>query len=105
MVQYGKIMTASGGEVLFEVEGLTAGRVSNDMVTSSLEARFADIMCVVKEAAENAHLGLLDIKEKAQPSEYTMKFGLKMGMGSNLIFAKAESEGTFEITLKWIKPG
>lgn len=92
------------GELLFEIEGPAAGRVSKDMLTSSLEGKFADIMGVVKEAAENAHLGLLDIGEKAKPSEYTMKFGLKMGLGSNLIFAKAESEGTFEITLKWIKP-
>ena len=105
MVQYGKITTASGGEVLFEIEGPAAGRVAKDILTSSLEKRFEDIMGVVKETAENAYLGLQYIEEKAKPNEYTMKFGLKLGLGSNLIFAKADSEGTFEVTLKWTKPG
>jgi hypothetical protein len=103
-VQYGKIITASGGEVLFEIEGHAAGRVSKDKMTLSLEKRFGDIMGVVKETAENAYLGLQSIEKKVQPNEYTIKFGLKLGLGSNLIFANAGSEGTFEVTLKWIKP-
>jgi hypothetical protein len=105
MVQYGKIITSSGGEVLFEIKGPTAGRVSKDKLTSNLEKRFEDIMGVVKETAENAYLGLQNIEKKAQPDEYTMKFGLKLGLGSNLLFANANSEGTFEVTLKWTRPG
>jgi len=37
MVRYGKIVTASGGEVLFEIAGFTAGRVAKDKLTSNLE--------------------------------------------------------------------
>jgi hypothetical protein len=33
-----------------------------------------------------------------------MKFGLKLGLGTNLLFAKGESEATFEVTLKWTRP-
>jgi len=104
MVRYGKIVTASGGEVLFEIAGPTAGRVAKDKLTSDLEKRFEDIMEVVKETAENAYLGLQKIEKNAQPSEYTMKFGLRLGLGSNLLFANANSEGTFEVTLKWTRP-
>jgi hypothetical protein len=103
-MQYGKIIMASGGEILFEIEGPTAGRVSGDELTSSLEKRLDDIMCLVKETANNVYLGLQNIEEKAQPNEYTIKFGLTLGIGSNLIFANAKSEGTFEVTLKWSKP-
>lgn len=102
-MQYGKIITASGGEVLFEIKGPTAGRVSGDELTSSLEKRLDDIMGVVKETANNVYLGLQNIEKNSQPNEYTVKFGLTLGLGSNLLFANAKSEGTFEITLKWSK--
>ena len=61
-------------------------------------------MDVVKETADSSYSGLQRIEEKARPSEYTMKFGLKLGLGSNLLFAKGESEATFEVTLKWARP-
>jgi hypothetical protein len=104
MAQYGKITTASGGEVLFEIEGPSAGRVATDKLKSSFEERFDSIMEIVKESAENVYLGLQNIEKRSQPNEYTIKFGLKLGLGSNLIFANANSEGTFEVTLKWIRP-
>jgi hypothetical protein len=104
MVRYGKIITASGGEVLYEIEGPVAGRVSRDQTTASLEKRIEDIMAVVKETSENAYQGLHKIDEKTRPSEYSMKFGLKLGLGTNLLFAKGESEATFEVTLKWTRP-
>lgn len=104
---YGKIITADGSEVLYEIEGPTAGRVAKSAkadLTSSLEERMEDIMALVKDTAENAHLGLQKIEEKARPSEYTIKFGLKLGLGANLIFANGSSEATFELTLKWTRP-
>lgn len=105
MVRYGKMITASGGEVLYEIEGPVAGRVAKGMATSSLEERIEEIMDVVRETADSSYLGLQRIEEKARPSEYTMKFGLKLGLGSNLLFAKGESEATFEVTLKWTRQG
>lgn len=104
MAQYGKIITASGGKILFEIEGPVAGRVAKDRATFSLEGKIQDIMAVVKETSENAYQGLNNIDERARPSEYSMKFGLKLGLGTNLLFAKGESEATFEVTLKWTRP-
>ncbi len=104
MAQYGKIITASGGEIIYEIQGPVAGRVSKDQTTASLEKRIEDIMALVKETSENAYQGLHKIDEKARPNEYTMKFGLKLGLGTNLLFAKGESEATFEVTLKWTRP-
>ena len=104
MVQYGKVITASGVEILYEIEGPVAGRVAKGKATTSMEEKIEDIMDVVKETSENVQKSLMNIEKRAQPSEYTMKFGLKLGLGSNLLFAKGESEATFEVTLKWTRP-
>lgn len=104
MARYGEIITASGGKIFFEIEGPVAGRVAKDRATFSLEGKIQDIMAVVKETADSSYQGLQRIEEKARPSEYTMKFGLKLGVDSNLLFAKGESEATFEVTLKWTRP-
>jgi hypothetical protein len=59
MVQYGKIITASGGEILFEIEGPIAGRVSGDELTSSLEKRLDDIVNAGLEVLNTAEIIVL----------------------------------------------
>jgi hypothetical protein len=97
---YGKIIMDSGREVLFEIEGPITGPVSNG-VASCLRKRFGEIMEVIKETAESAYSGLERIEIRARPDEYEIKFGLKLNAGADAIFAKAGSEGSFEVTLRW----
>lgn len=91
----------SGATVLFEIEGPVQGEISRDGLAVGLQKKFEDIMIVVKDIAESANSGLQKIEAKARPSEYELMFGLKLTSGTDVLFAKAGCEGTFEVTLRW----
>jgi hypothetical protein len=38
------------------------------------------------------------------PDDVEVKFGLKLGAETGLIFAKGTAEATFDVTVKWSKP-
>jgi hypothetical protein len=98
---YGKLIMDSGTNVLFEIEGPVQGEISGEGIATGLQMKFRDIMAVIKDIAESANSGLQKIDAKAKPSEYELKFGLKMTAGTDVLFAKAGSEGSFEVTLHW----
>ena len=98
---YGRIIMNSGASALFEVEGPVAGPISRDNMASDLERKFDDVLAIIKETAENAYTGLQKIDARSKPDEYEIKFGLKLTAGTDVLFAKAGSEGSFEVTLRW----
>lgn len=44
---------------------------------------------------------MLERVKHAKPDEVTVKFGIKVTGGANWIVAKAATQGSFEVTLKW----
>ena len=62
----------------------------------------------IREAAAPAIEGAKVVLEKAReaaPDEVEVKFGIKVSGTANWLVAKAATEGTFEVTLKWNRPG
>jgi hypothetical protein len=98
---YGKLIMDSGSNVLFEIEGPVQGEISREGIATGLQRKFEDIMAVIKDTAESAHSGLQKIDAAARPNEYELKFGLKLTAGADVLFARAGSEGSFEVTLRW----
>jgi hypothetical protein len=98
---YGTIVMDSGDKVLFEVEGPYVGPVSDEGVLLKLEQRFDHIMDVVQQTAQSAHSTLEKIPKPSRPTEYEVKFGLKITADAGAVFAKVGTEGTFEMTLRW----
>jgi hypothetical protein len=98
---YGKLIMDSGTNVLFEIEGPVHGEISRDGIATGLQRKFEDIMAVIKDTSESAHSGLQKIDCKARPNELELKFGLKLTAGTDVLFAKAGTEGSFEVTLRW----
>ncbi len=62
------------------------------------ESRFADAMAQVKPAAE---VVLKTFREMNTPDEIGLEFGLKFKAKTGVIFASADSEATFKVSLKW----
>jgi hypothetical protein len=61
----------------------------------------------VREAVEpavEAAKAVLDKLKEIGPDQVELKFGIKVSGGANWLFARAATEGNFEITLSW-SPG
>src|SRR3712207_2295993 len=99
---YGTIVMEDGHEVLFEIEeGQYIGPVSQEGVVQGLRERFDKVMDLVQETAHSTRTALANMADDAKPSEYELKFGLKLTADAGVVFAKVGSEGTFEMTLRW----
>jgi hypothetical protein len=98
---YGTIVMENGQEVLFELEGPYRGPVSDEGIVRGLQERFDRVMALVQETAQSTRSTLASMAEDAKPSEYEIKFGLKLTADAGVVFAKAGTEGTFEVTLRW----
>jgi hypothetical protein len=91
----GELLMNSGTIVQYEVREVI-GEIGPD-IAKGLQKKFDDIMGIIKETAESVNAGLQKIDSKARPSESELKFGLKLTAGTDIYFAKAGSEGMFEI--------
>ncbi len=100
-MQYGKIIIDDSSEILFEIEGPYIGEVSDDGIIEGLNQSFSSVLNLIKKIAENTYEGLQDITEKAKPDEFQVSFGIKLSGEAGVVFAKAGSEGAFQIALKW----
>jgi hypothetical protein len=99
---YGKIVLQDGTEALFEIEEPSVGLVSDEKgLVRGLESSFEKIMNLVEGAAKSVHEGWHKIPRDARPNEYTISFGIKLNAEAGVVFAKAGSEGSFQVTLKW----
>lgn len=65
------------------------------------ESRFADAVAGIKPAAE---LMLKALQEMNTPDEIGLEFGLKFTAKTGVVFASADSEATFKVSLKWTNP-
>ncbi|MBM9519870.1 hypothetical protein JWG39_08575 [Desulforhopalus vacuolatus] len=87
--------------VLFEIGGPYVGEVSDEGIIQELQEKFASVLDLVKSTAENTYNGLRNIEQKATPDEIEVCFGVKLTGEAGVVFAKAGSEGAFQIKLKW----
>jgi hypothetical protein len=100
---YGKIIMERGGEFFFEIDEPYIGLVSDRGVAEGIKENFSKIINVVKDTAESAHEGISRIPESARPDEFELQFGIKLSAVAGVVFARAGTEGNFQITLKWIQ--
>jgi hypothetical protein len=63
-----------------------------------------DVVTRIRDAAAPAIEGAKIVLEKAKegaPDEVEVKFGIKVTGQANWFVAKASTDGTFEVTMKW----
>jgi hypothetical protein len=98
MAEFVRFTLDDGSQVLFESaeSDLVAPRGDPPEVRDGgkLTARLQE----VGEAAEEVAGSL---RSRLVPDEVSLEFGLKVSGGVNWFFAKAQSEGTIKVTLKW----
>lgn len=73
-------------------------RVGDNKTVSALE-KFEQAMKHIKPVA-SALCGAFE--ELNKPKEINMEFGMKFSAKAGVIFASADSEATFKISLKWV---
>src|SRR5579859_2867746 len=91
--------TPDGSEVLFEsaesdLVALHGGGQPEVRDGGRLTARLQEVAEAAEEVAGSLWSRLV-------PDEVSLEFGLKVSGGVNWCFAKAQSEGTIKVTLKW----
>ncbi|MCP4352925.1 MAG: hypothetical protein GY795_46335 [Desulfobacterales bacterium] len=62
------------------------------------EKRFTDAIARIRPAAEAV---LKTFQEMNMPEEIGLEFGLKFNAKAGVMFASADSEATFKVSLKW----
>jgi hypothetical protein len=87
--------------VLYEINEDYVGEVSDEGIIQELNQKFTSVLDLVKNTAESTYQGLCNIEQKAFPNEVEVCFGVKLTGEAGVVFAKAGSEGAFQITLKW----
>ncbi len=89
-----------GNPVFVEVEEPEGSRrvsLGEDGIIQA-EARFKDAIARVKPAAEAV---LQTFREMNTPDEIGLEFGMKFNVKAGVVFASADSEATFKVSLKW----
>jgi hypothetical protein len=90
--------TVEGGEVvLFEIEPVDAFTpASSERVVGKVRDALGPVLDAARE--------VLDRVKEHGPHEVEVKFGIKVSGTMDWMVAKAATEGSFEVTLKW-QPG
>jgi len=102
--KYLSFTTEAGEDVVFEVEaepGEEIERISRrggEKVVERAEETLEHAINRIRPAAE---LVLNAFREANQPSEIALEFGLKVSGKVGMVFASADSEATFKVSLKW----
>jgi hypothetical protein len=73
-------------------------RISNDS-TSTASERFEQALTHIQPVA-NALFGAFE--QFNNPKEVNLEFGIKFSAKAGIIFASADSEATFKVSLKWV---
>ena len=83
-----------------EVSEMEMQRVSRGGESEAVQAesRFVDAVARIKPAAE---VVLKAFQEMNTPDEIGLEFGLKFNAKTGVVFASADSEATFKVSLKW----
>lgn len=88
-----------GGTILIESKdehGIE--RVSDDDNTRAASEKFESAVSSIKPVAK-ALFGAFE--EFNNPQEIALEFGVKFSASAGVIFASADSEATFKVSLKW----
>lgn len=97
MAEVVRYALADGTVVLFEVEPLDGfAEASTDRVVGRIREAVGPAVRAARE--------VLDQVRAHGPSEVEVKFGIKVTGKMDWLVAKAATEGSFEVTLKW-QPG
>jgi hypothetical protein len=72
--------------------------ISNDGVDVADGGKFDFVIQNIKPVAD---VLLKALKELNEPTDVELEMGLKFGAKTGVIFASADSEATFKVTLKW----
>ena len=100
---YGTIVLEDGKtEVLIEIGDAENYRGELGII-DDLKEKFSEIMSVVGETAKSAYAGYKKIPEDARPKELELSFGIKLNSEAGLVFSKIGGEGSFEVTMRWMK--
>jgi len=78
-----------------EIERVSRGG-NNEPI--SADSRFVDAVAKIKPAAE---VVLKAFQEMNTPDEIGLEFGLKFNAKTGVVFASADSQATFKVSLKW----
>ncbi|WP_319548083.1 CU044_2847 family protein [Desulfogranum marinum] len=73
-------------------------RRGNSVELIKAETSFVDAIGRIKPAAEYMFKSLRDMNT---PDEIGMEFGLKFSAKTGVVFASADGEATFKVSLKW----
>ena len=98
MAEFVRFTLDDGSEVLFE-------SAESDLVAlhggppevcdgGKLTARLQEVAEAAEEVAGS-------LRSRLVPDEVSLEFGLQVSGGVNWFFAKAQSEGTIKVTVKW----
>jgi len=81
-----------------EAEGMQLVSQGRENEPLQAESRFVDAVARIKPAAE---VVLKAFQEMNTPDEIGLEFGLKFNAKTGVVFASADSEATFKVSLKW----
>ena len=79
-------------------EGMRRVSRGGENETEKADSLFVDAVDRIKPAAE---VILKAFREMNTPDEIALEFGLKFNAKTGVIFASADSEATFKVSLKW----
>jgi hypothetical protein len=94
MSEIARYVLDDGSEASFEIEPIEGFADASSGVAAER----------VRDAARQAVKAALEVFEQVKahgPSEIELKFGIKVSGKANWLVAKAATEGSFEVTLKW----
>jgi hypothetical protein len=100
-MSFGKIKFANGSTALFELSEEYRGPVGACDIAGNIERSFDEIMCIAENASNNAHACLMRIPHSIRPNEYEISFSISINAEAGAFFAKAGTEGIFQVTLRW----
>jgi hypothetical protein len=83
---------------IIEAEGMRRVNLGGDDGPEKAESRFVEAVARIKPAAE---VVLNTFREMDTPDEISLEFGLKFAAKAGMVFASADSEATFKVSLKW----
>ncbi len=81
-----------------EAEGIRLVSLGENNEPEKAAAHFTEAVARIKPAAE---VVLNAFREMNTPDEIALEFGLKFNAKTGVIFASADSEATFKVSLKW----
>ncbi len=99
MAEFVRFTLDDGSQVLFEsaesdLVALHGGGQPDVRDGGKLTARLQGVAEAAEEVAGS-------LRARLVPDEVTLEFGLQVSGGVNWFFAKAQSQGSIKVTLKW----